>query len=118
MFADRGYVIPNSYPFNVDWMNTWWTERSLISTALLYTKLCVGAGHKAGLESRSGVSSEASRKSLGDCIKFRTSAIRALNDLLQDPVTAVAESTVLTVASIVTVEVWGSPTFDQWMSHV
>ncbi|KAI2788579.1 hypothetical protein POX_e06598 [Penicillium oxalicum] len=104
MFADRGYVIPNSYPFNVDWMNTWWTERSLISTALLYTKLCVGAGHKAGLESRSGVSSEASRKSLGDCIKFRTSAIRALNDLLQDPVTAVAESTVLTVASIVTIE--------------
>ncbi|KAL3474090.1 hypothetical protein BJX99DRAFT_232390 [Aspergillus californicus] len=100
----RFYVIPKSYPFNVDRMNTWWTERSLISPALLHTKLCIGAGHKAALESRNGVSSVASQKSLRDCIKFRTNAIRALNDLLQDPVTAVAESTVLIVGSIVTIE--------------
>ncbi|KAJ0418114.1 hypothetical protein BJY00DRAFT_288677 [Aspergillus carlsbadensis] len=100
----RSYVIPKSYPFNVDRMNTWWTERSLISPALLHTKLCVGAGHKAGLEFRNGVSAGVSQRSLRDCIKFRTNAIRALNDLLQDPVTAVAESTVLTVGSIVTIE--------------
>ncbi|CEJ61695.1 hypothetical protein PMG11_10218 [Penicillium brasilianum] len=100
----RLYVIPKSYPFNVDRMNTWWTDRSLVSPALLHTKLCIGAGHKAALESRNGVSSVASQKSLRDCIKSRTNAIRALNDLLQDPVTAVAESTVLTVGSIVTIE--------------
>ncbi|KAF3401663.1 hypothetical protein F1880_009981 [Penicillium rolfsii] len=100
----RFYVIPKSYPFNVDRMNTWWTERSLISPALLHTKLCIGAGHKAALESRTGVSSAASQKTLRDSIKSRTNAIRALNDLLQDPVTAVAESTVLTVGSIVTIE--------------
>jgi hypothetical protein len=106
MFSDRSYVIPKSYPFNVDRMNTWWTERSLVSPALLHTKLCVGAGHKAALESRSGVSPVTSQRSFRDCIKFRTNAIRALNELLQDPVTAVAESTVLTVGSIVTIEVW------------
>ncbi|KAL4902067.1 hypothetical protein BDW74DRAFT_181226 [Aspergillus multicolor] len=100
----RSYVIPKSYPFSADRMHTWWTERSLISPALLYTKLCIGAGHKAALESRNGVSSVASQKSLRDCIKSRTNAIRALNDLLQDPVTAVAESTVLAVGSILTIE--------------
>ncbi|KAL3457191.1 hypothetical protein BJX64DRAFT_269297 [Aspergillus heterothallicus] len=100
----RLYVIPKSYPFRADRMNTWWTERSLISPALLYTKLCVGAGHKAALESRNGVSSVTNQRSLRDCIKFRNSAIRSLNKLLQDPVTAVAESTVLTVGSIMTIE--------------
>ncbi|KAL4881742.1 hypothetical protein BJY04DRAFT_207257 [Aspergillus karnatakaensis] len=85
-------------------MNTWWTERSLISPALLHTKLCVGAGHKGALEARNGASSVASQKSLRDCIKFRNNAIKALNELLQNPATAAAESTVLTVGSIVTIE--------------
>jgi hypothetical protein len=95
-------------------MNTWWTDRSLISPALLHTKLYIAAGHKAALESHNGVS-VASQKSLRDCLKFRTNAIRALNDLLRDPVTAVAESTVLAVGSIGAVEVWSS---DLLMSRV
>jgi hypothetical protein len=80
-----------------------------MSPGQLYTKLCLAAGHKAALESCNGVSSIASQRSLRDCLQFRTNAVRILNDLLQDPVTAVAESTVLLVGSIVTIEVWGSP---------
>ncbi|CEL01060.1 Putative Aspergillus nidulans repeat 3 region of R2-C RNA from SpoC1 gene cluster (Fragment) [Aspergillus calidoustus] len=100
----RFYVVPTAYPFNVDRMNTWWTERAVMSPALLHTKLCLAAGHKAALESRNGVSSVACQRSRRDCLQFRMNAIRTLNDILQDPVTAVAESTVLLVGSIVTIE--------------
>jgi hypothetical protein len=105
MLSDRYYVVPTAYPFNVDRMNTWWTERAVTSPALLHTKLCLAAGHKAALESRNGVSSVACQRSRRDCLQFRMNAIRTLNDILQDPVTAVAESTVLLVGSIVTIEV-------------
>jgi hypothetical protein len=68
-----------------------WARKSAASPALLHTFLFMAAGHKAALESIQGVASPVVLKSSQDAIRLQGKAIRGLNELLQDPVTAAAE---------------------------
>jgi hypothetical protein len=86
-------------------MQTWWWQKALASPTLLQIFVFLAAGHKATLHTRLGFSSEIINESVRDSIRYRIKAIRSLNDLLQDPVLAVADSTVLIVSALLTIEV-------------
>jgi hypothetical protein len=86
-------------------MSIFWSRNAVVSPALLQTFLFLAATHKAALESNQGVSSQVIQKSFRDSIRFRVNAIRTLNDLLQDPTAAAAESTIMLVGAIMSFEV-------------
>ncbi|KAL4872324.1 hypothetical protein BDV12DRAFT_210839 [Aspergillus spectabilis] len=100
----RDHIVSSAYPLDAARMNIWWSQNAVVSPALLQTFLFLAAGHKAALESTQGVSSQVSHKSFRDAIHFRVNAIRNLNRLLHDPATATAESTIVLVSAIMTIE--------------
>jgi hypothetical protein len=85
-------------------MSIWWWQRAVSQPALLQALLFLTAGHHATLESNNGVSSTAIEKSIKDSLRLRGNTLKTLNDILQDPIKAVAESTTLIVASLVAIE--------------
>jgi hypothetical protein len=86
-------------------MSIWWWQKAITLPALLQALLFLTAGHDATLKSTNGVSSTAVQKTMKDFFHLRGSTLKTLNDLLQDPTKAVAESTTLIVASLVAIEV-------------
>ncbi|KAL4860653.1 hypothetical protein BDV12DRAFT_191576 [Aspergillus spectabilis] len=100
----RVHVITSSYRSDAARGQNWWLQKVIASPALLQTCAFMAAGHKASLEASQGVSSQVIQKSIKDSIFFRIKAIKALNEVLQDPVTAAAESTVLLVNALMTME--------------
>jgi hypothetical protein len=86
-------------------MQTWWWQKALASSTLLQIFVFLAAGHKATLQSNSGASPEIINKLFKDSIHFRIKAIQSLNDLLQEPVLAVADSSVLIISALLTIEV-------------
>ncbi|PKX91517.1 uncharacterized protein P174DRAFT_452813 [Aspergillus novofumigatus IBT 16806] len=85
-------------------MSIWWWQRAISQPALLQALLFLTAGHHATLESNNGVSSTAIEKSIKDSLRLRGNTLKTLNDILHDPIKAVAESTTLIVASLVAIE--------------
>ncbi|GFF34852.1 hypothetical protein IFM51744_02589 [Aspergillus udagawae] len=100
----RVRVVSSAYPLDAARMSIFWSRNAVVSPALLQTFLFLAATHKAALESNKGVSSQVTQKSFRDSIRFRVNAIRTLNDLLQDPTTAAAESTIMLVGAIMSFE--------------
>jgi hypothetical protein len=86
-------------------MSGWWWQQAVASPALLQTLLFLSAGHKAALESEKGVCIQTQQKCMEDSIRLRIMAINNLNSLLGNPATAMAESTILLVGAIITIEV-------------
>jgi hypothetical protein len=81
----------------------WW-QKAITQPALLRALLFFTAGHQATLESNNGIS-QAAQTSLRDSLQLRGGALQTLNNIMRDPVKAVAESTTLVVASLVAMEV-------------
>ncbi|EED20056.1 conserved hypothetical protein [Talaromyces stipitatus ATCC 10500] len=100
----RLHTITSSYPFDTARMGMWWWQKAITEPALLQALLFLSAGHKAALESNSGVSSMAVRKSFKDSFRLRGGALCNLKYILQDPVMAVAESNTLIVAFLLAIE--------------
>lgn len=75
-----------------------WAQKATGLPALLYTMLYIAAENKAVLDSIHGVSTLAVLKSSQDSMYLRGEAINCLNQLLQESVTAAAESTILCVS--------------------
>jgi hypothetical protein len=67
------------------------------------------AKDKARVESIQGVFSDIIQKSINDSIYFRIKAIKALNNLLQDPAGSATHPTVLLVSALVSNEVCFPP---------
>ncbi|KAJ5355125.1 uncharacterized protein N7496_012337 [Penicillium cataractarum] len=85
-------------------MSVWWWQKAITQPALLQALLFLTAGHQATLESSNGVSSLVIKKSMRDSLHLRGDTLKMLNNIMQDPLTAVAESTTLVVASLVAIE--------------
>ncbi|KAF7182374.1 hypothetical protein CNMCM7691_001854 [Aspergillus felis] len=100
----RIHTIASCYPLDSTRMSIWWWQRAISQPALLQALLFLTAGHHATLESNNGVASTAIEKSIKDSLRLRGNTLKTLNDILQDPVKAVAESTTLIVASLVAIE--------------
>ncbi|CEN60498.1 hypothetical protein ASPCAL02935 [Aspergillus calidoustus] len=84
----------------------WW-QKAITQPALLRALLFFTAGHQATLESNNGIS-QAAQTSLRDSLQLRGGALQTLNNIMRDPVKAVAESTTLVVASLVAMEAVGA----------
>ncbi|EAW07118.1 uncharacterized protein ACLA_018220 [Aspergillus clavatus NRRL 1] len=100
----RIHTIASCYPLDSARMSIWWWQRAINQPALLQALLFLTAGHQATLESNSGVSEQAIQKSTKDSLRLRGNTLKALNNILQDPIKAVAESTTLIVGSLVAIE--------------
>jgi hypothetical protein len=83
----------------------WWWQRAIAQPALLQALLFLTAGHQATLELNNGISSRVIQKSIRDSLHLRGNTLKTLNNIMQDPARAVAESTTLVVASLVAIEV-------------
>lgn len=103
--AVRIHTVASCYPLDSTRMSIWWWQKAITLPALLQALLFLTAGHHATLESNNGVSSLTIRKTINDSLHLRSNTLKTLNDLLQDPAKAVAESTTLIVASLVAIEV-------------
>ncbi|RHZ56138.1 uncharacterized protein CDV56_100127 [Aspergillus thermomutatus] len=113
----RIHTIASCYPLDSARMSIWWWQRAISQPALLQALLFLTAGHHATLESNNGVSSTAIEKSIKDSLRLRGSTLKNLNDILQDPMKAVAESTTLVVASLVAIEAVDA-NFDALHAHM
>ncbi|KAL5340307.1 hypothetical protein BJX70DRAFT_123603 [Aspergillus crustosus] len=103
----RIHTIAACYPLDATRMSTWWWQKAITQPALLQALLFLTAGHQATLESTSGISARAVQKSLSDSLHLRGDTLKTLNNIMQDPGRAVAESTTLVVASLVAIEAVG-----------
>ncbi|KAL3482845.1 hypothetical protein BJX62DRAFT_250226 [Aspergillus germanicus] len=104
----RVRIINCSYPFDASQMQIWWVQKAMTSPAMLQTCAFRAAEDKALVESIQGVSSDIIQKSINDSIYFRICAIKALNNLLQDPAGSATHPTVLLVSALVSNEAFGA----------
>ncbi|KAH7186711.1 hypothetical protein DER44DRAFT_681546 [Fusarium oxysporum] len=100
----RIHTIASCYPLDSTRMSIWWWQKAITLPALLQALLFLTAGHHATLESNNGVSALSIKKTMRDSLHLRGNTLKTLNDLLQDPTKAAAESTTLIVASLVAIE--------------
>ncbi|KAL3485003.1 hypothetical protein BJX62DRAFT_44813 [Aspergillus germanicus] len=100
----RIHTIAACYPLDATRMSQWWWQKAITQPALLQALLFLTAGHQATLESSNGVSSKVIQKSMRDMLHLRGDTLKTLNNIMMDPVRAVAESTTLVVASLVAIE--------------
>ncbi|KAJ0425200.1 hypothetical protein BJY00DRAFT_274956 [Aspergillus carlsbadensis] len=100
----RDRVASTAFPIDGARMSVVWSHNALGSPGLLQIFLFLAAAHKGALESSSGLPAQVVQTSFRDAIHFRVNTIRTLNDLLQDPATAAAESTIMLVGSIMAFE--------------
>ncbi|KAJ0413517.1 hypothetical protein BJY00DRAFT_58571 [Aspergillus carlsbadensis] len=100
----RIHTIAACYPLDATRMSQWWWRKAITQPALLQALLFLTAGHQATLESSSGVSSRVIQKSMRDSLHLRGDTLKTLNNIMMDPLRAVAETTTLVVASLVAIE--------------
>ncbi|KAL3443952.1 hypothetical protein BJX65DRAFT_311431 [Aspergillus insuetus] len=103
----RYHTTAACYPLDSVRISMGWWQKAITQPALLRALLFFTAGHQATLESNNGISQTA-QKSLRDSLQLRGGALQTLNDIMRDPVKAVAESTTLVVASLVAMEAVGA----------
>jgi hypothetical protein len=80
-------------------MEAWWARHAVASSAVLQTCAWRAAENTALLGSSRGLSSDVIQKSIKDSLYYRLSAIKSINESIQDPVTPATESTVLLVSA-------------------
>ncbi|KAL2814673.1 hypothetical protein BDW59DRAFT_154243 [Aspergillus cavernicola] len=100
----RVHTIPACYPLDATRISTYWWRQGITQPALLQSLLFLAAGHQASLQISSGNSSQGGLRQLRDSLRLRIDALKRLQNIIQDPISAVAESTVLAVATIATIE--------------
>ncbi|KAL2844089.1 hypothetical protein BJY01DRAFT_248334 [Aspergillus pseudoustus] len=91
-------VSPTTIPLDGAQEGMIWAQRSNGLLANFYTGLFLAAGNKAMLERKHGVDKLAISRTSQDAIRLRVEAIKCLNQLVQTPVTAATESTILCVS--------------------
>ncbi|KAL2812616.1 hypothetical protein BJX63DRAFT_443402 [Aspergillus granulosus] len=101
----RVHTIPACYPLDTTRISTYWWRHAITQPALLQALLFLAAGHQASLQlSNKSSSQEVALKALRDSLHSRGDSLRLLQNIIQDPAWAVAESTGLTIATLVTIE--------------
>ncbi|KAL3484336.1 hypothetical protein BJX62DRAFT_218849 [Aspergillus germanicus] len=95
----RVQLAPTAIPFDGAREGRAWAQRSAALPALRYIGLFLAAENKAVLESTHGVCL-ANKRSSQEAVRYRIEAIKHLNQLLQQPLTAVAESTIFCVSTV------------------
>jgi hypothetical protein len=80
-------------------MEAWWARHAVASSAVLQTCAWRAAENTALLGSSRGMPSDVIEKSIKDSLYYRLSAIKSINESIQDPVTPATESTVLLVSA-------------------
>ncbi|KAL6233636.1 hypothetical protein BDW75DRAFT_231833 [Aspergillus navahoensis] len=98
------HIVTSYYPPDAARIYSWWWQKAIASPVLLRYIISLAAGHKAALGSNHGLSSHTIQKPTQDHLRFRIDAIKSLNNLLHNPVAAKAESTILLVSAIITIE--------------
>ncbi|KAL2797951.1 hypothetical protein BJX66DRAFT_72505 [Aspergillus keveii] len=93
------HIISISYPVNTPQMEAWWARHAVASSAVLQTCAWRAAENTALLGSSRGMPSDVIEKSIKDSLYYRLSAIKSINESIQDPVTPATESTVLLVSA-------------------
>ncbi|KAL3481514.1 hypothetical protein BJX99DRAFT_253438 [Aspergillus californicus] len=98
--AFRVQVAPTAIPFDGAREGSVWAQMSAALPAIRYIGLFLAAENKAFLESTRGGSVSTNAKSSREAIPYRIEAIKHLNRLLQEPLTAGAESIILCVSTM------------------
>ncbi|KAL3441113.1 hypothetical protein BJX65DRAFT_322609 [Aspergillus insuetus] len=93
------HIVSISYPVNAPQMEAWWARHAVASSAVLQTCAWRAAENTAILASSRGMPSDVIQKSIKDSLYYRLSAIKSINESIQDPVTPATESTVLLVSA-------------------
>jgi hypothetical protein len=102
---DKVHIVTSYYLPDAARLYSWWWQKAIASPVLLQYIISLAAGHKAALGSNKGLSSHTIKSSTQDYLRFRIAAIKSLNDLLRNPVAAKAESTIVLVSAVMTIEV-------------
>ncbi|KAL3461540.1 hypothetical protein BJX64DRAFT_289153 [Aspergillus heterothallicus] len=108
----RTHTIPACYPLDATRISTYWWRQAITQPALLQALMFLAAGHQASLQLSSGRSSSSSSSSsqdiavraIRDSLRSRGDSLRLLQEIIRDPAWAVAESTGLAIATLVTIE--------------
>ncbi|EED23228.1 conserved hypothetical protein [Talaromyces stipitatus ATCC 10500] len=112
----RIHTVVACYPLEWKRMSIWWWQKANTTPALLQTLLFSTAGHLAASQINSGMAPHLIQKSIHDCLHLKGVTLKTLNDIMQDPVKAVAGSTTLVVASLVAIEAC-SASFEALEAH-
>ncbi|KAL4902346.1 hypothetical protein BDW74DRAFT_63016 [Aspergillus multicolor] len=99
----RTFTIAQSYPLDAPRMKIWWWQKALSEPAIQQALLCSAASHQTALNTLNGVAPQYMRSSVREFLRLRGDTIKTLNGRLRDP-GAVAESTILIVASLRAIE--------------
>ncbi|KAL3451512.1 hypothetical protein BJX65DRAFT_220312 [Aspergillus insuetus] len=96
----RAYIAPTAIPFDGAREGTMWAQKSAALPALRYIGLFLAAENMTVLESTPRIAPSTSSSSAQHAIQYRIKAIAYLNQLLQQPATARAESTIFCVSTV------------------
>ncbi|KAJ0417494.1 hypothetical protein BJY00DRAFT_200115 [Aspergillus carlsbadensis] len=103
----RTHTIPACYPLDATRISTYWWRQAITQPALLQALLFLAAGHQASLQltNAHGRDSQGmALRALNDSLRSRGDSLKLLQDIIKDPGWAVAESTGLAIATLVTIE--------------
>jgi hypothetical protein len=101
----RIHTIKHCYPLDATRMSMWYWQKAIAQPALLQALLCSTAGHQLILNTVEGVPTLTFQNSTKEFLRLRGDALKTLNGVLRDSMRAVAESTILVIASLVAIEV-------------
>ncbi|KAL3449847.1 hypothetical protein BJX65DRAFT_294470 [Aspergillus insuetus] len=104
----RTHTIPACYPLDATRISTYWWRQAITQPALLQALMFLAAGHQASLQLTNNAhgrnSQETAFRALKDSLRSRGDSLKLLQDIIRDPGWAVAESTGLAIATLVTIE--------------
>ncbi|KAL2848721.1 hypothetical protein BJX68DRAFT_276253 [Aspergillus pseudodeflectus] len=100
----RIHTIKHCYPLDATRMSMWYWQKAIAQPALLQALLCSTAGHQLILNTVEGVPTLTFQNSTKEFLRLRGDALKTLNGVLRDSMRAVAESTILVIASLVAIE--------------
>ncbi|KAL5343159.1 hypothetical protein BJX70DRAFT_354728 [Aspergillus crustosus] len=112
----KAYTIPAFYPLDAQRACLWLMQKATPHPTLLNALLFLAAYHRSLLESGSGLSPQLARISMQDSIRLRIDTLQRLKDIMQDPSTAVVESTAYSIGALVIIEAV-SASFDALDAH-
>ncbi|KAJ0413614.1 hypothetical protein BJY00DRAFT_319611 [Aspergillus carlsbadensis] len=100
----RIHGVGAAYPLNVTLMGQYlW--RNIVTIPALVNIFCFfGARHTAMVKSKAQATADSVQTSINSSFQYRGNVLKYLNDLMRDPDSAVAETTIYAIASFVTIE--------------
>ncbi|KAL4871243.1 hypothetical protein BDV12DRAFT_32769 [Aspergillus spectabilis] len=99
----RHFTIRQSYPLDASRMSVWWWQKAIAEPAIQQALLCSAASHQNAMNTLNNVPAQSMRRSIREFLRLRGDTIKTLNGILQKS-EAVAESTILIVASLRAIE--------------